>query len=274
MSQNDNPKEQSKSLAIQRIENLKVALNEDYIQSQLRNALAENSSSFAGSLIDLYTSEKTLQECDPKLVVMQAMKAAVLKLPVVKNLGYAWIVAYKGVPQFQIGYKGLIQLAIRTAQYRTLNADVVYEGEYRNANKLTGEFDLNGLASSDKVIGFFAHFELKNGFSKTFYMTKDKVDAHARKYSKSYNSNNSPWKSEFDAMAIKTVLSILLRKWGYLSIEMIDAMNDDEANDATTRVQNEINRNANTENIGFDEAEVVGSTVNHSSFNQPTTAPF
>ena len=124
MSTQDNSNDK-KQLAIQRIDKLKVAMNEDFVQSQLRSALQENSGAFAASIIDLYTGDTFLQECDPKLVIMQAMKAAVLKLPINKSLGQAWIVAYKGQPQFQIGYKGLVQLAMRTGQYKYLNTDVV-----------------------------------------------------------------------------------------------------------------------------------------------------
>lgn len=267
MSNQNTPQEPTKSAALQRIDNLKVALNEDYIQNQLKAALADNSAGFMASVIDLYTSEKYLQECDPKQVIMQAMKAAVLRLPVIKSLGYAYVVAYKGIPSFQIGYKGLIQLAIRSGEYRHINADVVYDGEYRTSNKLTGEYDLNGQAKSDKVIGYFAYFELKNGFSKTLYMTKERVDGHAKKYSKSYNTANTPWKNEFDAMSIKTVLRLLLTKWGYLSADMIKALDDDD--DMSEKVQNEIDKNANGETLGFTDAEVVGSNV-----NQTAGAPF
>lgn len=259
------------NMALERVNQLKVAMNEDFVQSQLKTSLAENSAAFSASIIDLYTGDKSLQDCDPKQVIMQAMKAAVLKLPVVKSLGYAWIVAYKGVPQFQIGYKGLVQLAIRTGQYRIIHTDLVYEGEYQTTNKLTGEFDFNGIAKSDKVVGYFAHFELLNGFSKTLYMSKEKVHAHASKYSKSYNYNGSPWKTEPDAMALKTVLSSLLRKWGYLSVEMANAINEDEEQDKADKVLNEIRGNANRQDMGFDKVEEA-QQVN--GFQQQSGAPF
>lgn len=264
------PGNDQKTAALQRIDNLKIALNEDYVQNQLRSALAENSGAFAASIIDLYTGEKTLQECDPKMVIMQAMKAAVLKLPINKSLGFAWIVAYSKVPQFQIGYKGLIQLALRTGQYRFINAAPVYEGEYRSSNKLTGEFDLTGTAKSDTIIGYFAYIELLNGFSKTLYMTKERVNAHAAKYSKSYSFNNSPWKTEFDAMAIKTVLRNLLTHYGYLSVEMANAIETDSDQDAADKVMGEIRENANKKDMGFADAEVVGSHTN----GQQSGAPF
>ncbi len=260
----------NKNLAVERVEKLKVAMGEDFVQKQLKSSLAENSDAFAASIIELYSGDKGLQECDPKLVIMQAIKAAVLKLPVIKSLGYAWIVKYKGVPQFQIGYKGLVQLAIRTGQYRTINADVVLKGEYKSANKLTGEFDLTGNPTGDEVTGYFAHFELKNGFSKTFYMTKERVTAYAQKYSPSYNTNGSAWKSEFDSMALKTVLAILLRKWGYLSVEMVNVITEEE--DTADKVLEEIRGNANRTDMKFDDAQVVNENSNQNG--QATTAPF
>jgi recombination protein RecT len=240
-----------KNLALQRIDTLKIALSEDYVQNQLKSALADNSGAFAASIIDLYTSEKTLMECDPKQVIMQTMKAAVLKLPINKSLGFAWIVAYGGVPQFQIGYKGLIQLAIRSNQYKFINADKVYEGEFKTSNKLTGEFDLTGTKTSDVVIGYFAHFELNNGFSKTLYMTKDRVRQHAEKYSKSFKQPNGPWVKEFDAMATKTVVRNLLSKYGYLSIDMANVIESDNDQDAADRVMDEIRNNGNQKTTGL-----------------------
>lgn len=242
---------------------LKKFLASESIQEQLKNALQDNGDVFIASLIDLYAGDTSLQNCQPAAVVMQALKAAVLKLPIIKTLGFAYIIPYKTdgvlVPQFQIGYKGLIQLAMRTGQYRIINADVVYEGEYKSKNKLTGEFDLNGQATSEKIIGYFAHFEMLNGFSKTLYMTKEKVTAHAVKYSKSYSLSSSPWKKEFDAMALKTTVRGILSHWGYLSVEMQSAMTEDDK-DIAEQTLNEIRMNGNkrelnTQNI--DEADQV-----------------
>lgn len=266
----------NKSLVIEKINKLQVAMTEDYVQAQLKTALSDNSGAFAASLIDLFTTDKNLQECDPKMVIMQAMKAAVLKLPINKSLGFGYIIAYKGVPEFQIGYKGLLQLALRTGQYRIINADVVYEGEYRTKNKLTGEFDLSGEAKSDAVIGYFAHIEMINGFSKTLYMSKEKVNAHAAKYSKSFNYSSSPWKTEFDAMAIKTVLKNLISHYGQLSVEVANVLDKEDVAD---RVQDEINSNGNVKSMSFatvQNAEVVNEQQNGQSQNngQQQVAPF
>lgn len=258
MEQNNQLAQKPKS----KIEVLKDIMKAPSIQEQFNNVLKDNAGVFVASIIDLYNGDTYLQNCEPKNVVMEALKAAVLKLPINKSLGFAYIVPYKknGVqlPQMQIGYRGLIQLAMRTGQYRIINADLVYEGEFRTMNKLTGEFDMTGEKVSDKVVGYFAHIEMLNGFSKTLYMTKEKVTAHAKKYSKSFNTANTPWQTEFDAMAIKTVLRNLLSHYGFLSVEMASAMvNDIESDSLSDEVNGRIKDNANKENMSFDDAEIL-----------------
>lgn len=194
----------------------------------LKDSLKENAGAFAASILDLYNSDTYLQRCNPKQVFGECLKAVSLKLPISKQLGFAYVVPYGNVPQFQLGYKGMIQLCMRTGEYKYINADVVYEGEYQGADKLTGHVDLNGERTSDKVVGYFAYIETLNGFKKAIYWSKEKVTEHARKFSKSYNSNNSVWKSNFDAMAIKTVLRNLLSKYGVMSVEMANALQSEE----------------------------------------------
>lgn len=240
-----------------RVDVLKSIMSSSSVQEQFKNALKDNSGPFVASVIDLYNGDQYLQKCNPTQVVMECLKAATLKLPINKSLGFAYIVPYNDIPQFQIGYKGLIQLAMRTAQYRIINADMVYEGEFRSMNKLTGEFDLSNDKKSDTIVGYFAHIEMLNGFSKTLYMTKEKVTAHAKKYSKSFSKDSSPWKKEFDAMAIKTVLRGLLGHYGYLSAEMISAFDNDNDMDVSDQVADDVRNNANKEPIGFTDAEVV-----------------
>ena len=130
------------------VQRLKTALSAESVQEQFRNALQDSAPLFVASLIDIYASDRNLQECEPAAVIMEALNAATLRLPINKNLGFAYIVPYrskgKTEPQMQIGYKGLIQLAMRTGEYRYLNADVVYEGELKSYDKLTGHMDING----------------------------------------------------------------------------------------------------------------------------------
>lgn len=210
-------------LKVQNVNLLKKALDADRVQQQFENALGDSKGLFIASLIDLYSGSSNLQECSPNDVICEALKAAVLKLPINKSLGMAWIVPYKKVATFQLGYKGYIQLAIRSGQYRFLNADVIYEGEFRSKDKLSGRFDFNGARVSDKITGYFAFFELMNGFNKTLYFTVDQVHEHAKKYSPSYSWKNSAWQTDFDSMALKTAIRILLSKWGILSVEMQNA---------------------------------------------------
>lgn len=257
------------STAIQ-VQKLKAMINSDSVQEQFRNALADGASLFVASLIDIYTNDKYLQECAPQAVIMEALKAATLKLPINKSLGFAYLVPYRNKdkvqePQFQIGYKGYIQLAQRTAQYRFINADVVYEGEFKGHNKVTGELDLSGEATSDKVIGYFAYIETVNGFKKSVYWTKDKVLAHAKRYSKSFSKNSSAWQSNFDEMALKTMLRHLLSKYGVMSVEMISAFTSDrDERTPEAQVQDEITDNANGEIIDVegvvrDEPQATGT---------------
>jgi recombination protein RecT len=263
-----------------KIDSLKRMLEAPSVTEQFKNALAENSGPFIASVIDLFNGDTYLQGCEPKAVIMEALKAAVLKLPINKSLGFGYIVPYKSnnnlLPQFQIGYKGLIQLAMRTGQYRIINADVVYEGEFRSRNKLTGEFDLRGEKKSENIIGYFAYIELLNGFSKTLYMTKEKVTQHAQKYSKAFNVANGPWKKEFDAMAIKTVLRNLLSHYGFLSVDMVTAIDTDPDQDVSDRVREEIRQNGNGTTMGFEEAEQVDHETGEvlETNNSSTGRPF
>lgn len=217
-------------------------LNAESTKKLLADTLKENAGAFSASIFDLYNTDTYLQACDPRAVFGECLKAASLKLPINKQLGFAYIVPYKSkgvsIPQFQIGYKGLIQLAMRTGAYKHINAGEVYEGEFKGADKLTGEIDISGEATSDKIIGYFAYIETTNGFKKAMYWNKDKVTAHAKRYSKSYNSSSSAWATNFDEMATKTVLRNLLSHYGYMSVEMATALEaEDNASTAAEVMQ-------------------------------------
>jgi recombination protein RecT len=219
------------------IDRLKNILAAESVQEQFKSVLRENAGAFVASIIDLYNTDRTLQMCDPKNVVMEALKAASLKLPINKQLGFAWIVPYKNkqgqyIPTFQLGYKGYIQLCMRTGAYKYINADVVYEGELVKHDKLTGEIEIDPeKRTGDKKVGYFAFIETLNGFRKTLYMSVDEVTKHAQQYSKSYGSKNSVWATDFDAMALKTCLRLLLSKYGIMSVEMQQAYIQDVSPD-------------------------------------------
>ncbi|WP_373325670.1 recombinase RecT [Sporomusa paucivorans] len=245
------------------IDSLKQVLSTPSVREQFDNALKDNSALFTASLIDLYNGDKYLQECKPGQVVIEALKAATLKLPINKALGFAYIVPFKNkgvpTPTFILGYKGYIQLAMRTGFYKFLNADVVYEGEYKGKNKLTGEIDLSGAATSEKVVGYFAHMQMLNGFTKTVFWEHGKIIAHAKKYSKSYGNSSSAWSTNFDEMALKTVVRNLLSKYGYLSVEMMNAISEDISADERNEreVSSEIKMNANEQTIDIESETVV-----------------
>jgi len=247
--------EQSKALTP--IDSLKSTLAMPSVQEQFKNALAEGAPLFIASLIDVYGSDANLQRCNPAAVTREALKAAVLKLPIAKSLGLAYIIPYKesrkegdswvkhDVPQFQLGYKGFIQLAIRSGQYRYLNADCIYEGEHVNRDRLTGETSIAGERTGSNAIGYFAFFETLNGFRKCLCWTKEEVEVHAKRFSKSYSGKSSPWQTDFDAMAIKTVLKALLSKYGMLSIDMVRAITDDDYDRKEAQAEVEVQQNAN-----------------------------
>ncbi|CAF1852536.1 recombinase RecT [Bacillus subtilis] len=220
-------KKQNSAPAQQQGTTMKGLLSSPAVMNRFEEVLGKRASQFTASILSLYNGEKMLQKAEPMSVISSAMVAATLDLPVDKNLGYAWIVPYGGRAQFQLGYKGYIQLALRTGQYKFINCIPVHEGELQKWNPLTEEIEIDfEKRESDAVIGYAAYFELLNGFRKTVYWTKAQVEKHKKKFSKS----DFGWKNDWDAMALKTVLKAILSKWGILSVEMQKAViEDDEA---------------------------------------------
>lgn len=204
---------------------LDAMFKQDSVQARFQRMLGKKSAGFISSVLTVVSQNKLLQNVDMRTVLSAASIAASLDLPILPSLGRAWIVPYKGVAQFQIGYLGYVELAQRSGLYKSINVNTVYEGEVVKWNKFTEELTY-GEQESDTAIGYCASFELLNGFRKVVYWTKDAVIKHAKRFSKSYNSS-SPWQSDFDAMAMKTVLAYTLRHWGPMSIEMQKAMAED-----------------------------------------------
>ena len=246
-----------------------AAVKSDFIDKQLSSALAENKGAFVSSLIELYTGDKSLQSCNPKLVALEAVKAASLNLPINKALGFAYIVVYNNnikqrdpqtgrdvwvkvpTPTFVLGYKGFIQLASRTGQYRTINATPVYEGELKRQDRLTGAIDISGTKTSDKIIGYAGYIEYLNGFSKAEYVSVVDMAKHALKYSPSIPkatkledlialANKEPeakkvgWLGNFNDMAVKTLIRRLISKYGYMSVQMQRALTIEADNEIIT----------------------------------------
>lgn len=216
---------------------VKQLMGQELFKKKFEEILGARAPQFVASVVNLVGNDKNLQGCDPVSVIGSCIVAATLDLPVDKNLGYAWIVPYKekGVPkaQFQMGYRGYVQLALRSGQYKAINVIDVHEGELVSWNPLSEELQIDfKRKESDKVIGYAAYFELLNGFRKTEYWDMQQILEHKKKFSKS----DYGWGKDFDAMARKTVLRNLLNHWGMLSIQMQNGMSADLAateNEAT-----------------------------------------
>lgn len=199
---------------------LKGMLGSEAVKKRFNELLGKKAPGFISSLLSVVNNNKLLAKADPVTVISAGAMAAALDLPINQNLGFAYIIPYGNQAQFQMGYKGYIQLAMRTGQYKNINADVVYEGEIKSVNRFTGEFEF-GERTSDTVVGYMAYFKLVNGFEKYLYMTFEEMQAHAKKFSKNYKGGTEKWGlTDFHTMAIKTVLKRLLSKFGILSIEM------------------------------------------------------
>ena len=219
---------------------LKALLASPNVKKRFEEVLKNRAPQYMTSIINLYSQEKSLQKCEPMSVIASAMVAASLDLPIDKNLGYAWIVPYKNKAQFQLGYKGYIQLALRSGQYRYINAIPIHKGELKKWNPLTEEIEIDFESKeSDEVIGYAGYFELLNGFRKTVYWTKEQIEQHRRKFSKS----SFGWDNDWDAMALKTVIKNLLSKWGILSIDMQKAVieEDKDLDDINHDIDNDDN---------------------------------
>lgn len=203
-------------------------MNSAAVQHKFEKLLGARAPQFISSVLQTVNNNKLLSKADPATIMNAAATAASLDLPINQSLGRAWIVPFKGQAQFQIGYKGFVELAQRSGKYRAINAITVYENQYKGFNSLTEEID--GDFSQDgagAVVGYAAYFELLNGFKKTVFWSREKVEQHAKRFSKSFN--NGPWKTDFDSMAKKTVLKHTLSNWGVLSVEMQTATIADQA---------------------------------------------
>lgn len=271
------------------VKNFQAVMNNSYYQSLLQSSLKENKGAFCTSLMEIFSSDEKLLQCKPNDLMAEALKAASLRLPLNKQLGQAYLLPFKNkgvmTPTLVIGTKGYLQLAMRTGKYETINADVVYEGEFNHYDKVTGKLDLSGAQISNTPIGYFAYFKKKDGLTKLLYMTLDEVCRYAEQYSPTVKfsekvdaeklkemalkqaANGSGegvgWYSNFESMAIKTVLRRLLSKWGELSIESNDITNLDEAPSAIVQRDEEFAEAKNVITISTDTGEVVNADEVH-----------
>lgn len=206
---------------------LKGYFENESVKKNLRAMLGTKAQGFATSVLSVVNNNKLLQNADPITIYSSAMMAASIDLPINPNLGFAAIVPYGRQAQCQIMSKGFIQLAIRSGQYAKINNAIVHEGELVKYDPFKDEYVFDASKrTSDKVIGYMAYLRTIGGFEKYFYMTKDEALAHGKRYSKSFN--NGVWQSDPDAMGLKTVIKLLLSKYGILSIEMQRAIRFDQ----------------------------------------------
>ncbi len=209
----------------------------DDVKKKFEELLGKKSVGFITSVMQVVNNNNLLQKASPTSIYNAAAMAATLDLPINQNLGLAWIVPYGNQAQFQMGWKGYVQLANRTGQYKAINVVEVYENQFKSFNRLTEQLDADFTTMGEgAVIGYVAYFKLLNGFEKTVFWTTDEVKRHGAQFSKTYNHSSGVWKTNFDAMAKKTVLKNTLAKWGMLSIEMQNAVIADQAiiNDVET----------------------------------------
>lgn len=209
---------------------LHAMLQTKTVKQRFEEVLGKRAPGFMSSIISATSLNKALATADPMSVISAAAIAASLDLPINPSLGFAHIVPYKDKAQFQIGWKGIIQLAMRSGQYETINLAVVYDGQLKEYNPFTGEaqFDAAGK-KSEKVAGYLLYFKLLNGYKKFFYMTREEVEAHGKRYSQTFKKGFGVWVDNFDAMALKTVAKLGLSKYGILTIELQKAVTYDQA---------------------------------------------
>jgi recombinase, phage recT family len=273
---------------------LKSMVNDERTKNKFKEMLGNKAVGFLTSLINTTNGNAQLQQADPNSILKAGAIAATLDLPIDPNLGFAYIVPYKkkykdelgnwnekNEAQFQMGYKGFVQLAIRTGQYKRINVAVMYEGQFESYDPITDELKYNlENKLSDEITHYVAYFQTINGFEKYNIMSKEEVEQHGMKFSKTFKKEKSTWQTDFNAMAKKTVLKLLLSKFGILSIEMQTALKTDQAvikdvnkdsveveyvdnenniNDTTDEIQVSVNNNNETTEEDEDLKEMFNS---------------
>lgn len=215
---------ENNAAAVKTASGLGVMIGSKSVQERFEKMLGKESAGFLSSLLSLVNNNSLLQKASPTSVLAAAATAAALKLPVNPTLGKAWIVPYGGGAQFQLGFRGAIDLAMRSGQMKSIVMTEVYEGECKSWDRFTETFEF-GERTSDVIVGYYARFETINGFVKATYWTKDDVLKHAKRFSKSFN--RGPWQTDFDAMAKKTVLMSIMKTYAPMSIDMQQAIEKD-----------------------------------------------
>ena len=221
---------------------LTAYLSKDTVREQIDKVVGgKNGARFITAIVSAVNTNPALQECSNSSILSGALLGESLKLSPSPQLGQYYLVPFNDknrgkVATFQLGYKGYIQLAIRSGQYKKLNVLAIKEGELVKFDQLNEEIDVNLIEDEEErekapTIGYYAMFEYTNGFRKALYWSKAKMEAHALKYSAGYKAKKGYtfWEKDFDGMAYKTMLRQLISKWGIMSVEMATAIDSDMA---------------------------------------------
>lgn len=253
-----------------------VAIKSEAYQRLINDTLGDKkvAQTFVAEISTVVAQNPQLQECDAVTILSAGLMAQTLKLPLSPTLGFAYILPFKNMitgisrATFQIGYKGLIQLAQRSGQFERLGVREVHEGEYIGQDEFGDDlFKFSHEFDNKPVVGYFAYFQLLNGFRKTMYWTVDQCKNHAKKYSRSYGNNKGTdlWSTNFDLMAEKTVLKLLLNRYAPLSVDLQKAFQSDQA------VIKEDGTYEYVDNSDNEEYEKLKTTVNNSIIPEDET---
>lgn len=265
-----------------KVQKTKSLLERPEVQEKFKEMLGEKASGFTTSVLSAMNQNEMLKNAEPNSVYMSALMAASLDLPINSNLGFSYIVPYNVrengnfvvKAQFQIGYKGFKQLAIRTGQFLFIEETDVREGEISERNRLTGEISFNWIdddkeRATKNIIGYVSFFRLTSGFESTFYMSIEEVKEHALRYSQSYKKGYGVWKDNFEVMAKKTVSKLNLSKNAPLSIDVIhkaiavdqSVINDTETIDVEYVDNDEQNQEETKKEVDNDTFEQIKEGV-------------
>ena len=199
---------------------------------------AKDSQRFISSVVSAVQTNPALAECTNASILSAALLGHSLNLPQSPQIGMFYLVPFKNKngteATFQLSYRGMLQLAMRSGQYKAINVTDIREGEIASYNPIEDAYEFTPETDINKrlelpVVGYYAYFEMINGFKKGIYWSKEQIDAHAKKYSATYRKGFGLWSTDFDAMAKKTMLRQLISKWGIMSVEMERAYVGDQA---------------------------------------------
>ena len=233
---------------VQQKQGINTYLQSDAVKNNITSVIGEKDAQrFISSVVSAVQTNPTLAECTNSSILSAALLGHSLKLPQSPQLQMFYLVPFNNKKKdangkevkvkeavFQLSYRGYLQLAMRSGQYHKINACEIRQGELKSFNPITEEYVFEAITDYEKrstlpVVGYYAYFEMTNGYRKELYWSKEQMEAHAKRYSASYRQgwSSSFWTSDFDAMALKTMLRQLISKWGMMSVDMETAYQRD-----------------------------------------------